>query len=311
MNTIRTLPGYSRYQITIDGAVYNQYEKCWLAGSTNPDGYVNFRLTDDNGDTTTIGRHRLIALLFLDPPNFPNAVVNHRNGVKGDDRIGNLEWTTYRGNLEHAGMMGLTEKCRPISSRNPLTNVVTHYPSAAEAARSLGITKDAMLWRLGNGEDRVYPEGLQYRLRDDARPWTTPITAKFGRSQATLVRDIHTGSVLRFERQSDISEYLGLGLSTINILASDGNQKLVSGRYQLKLEDDDQPWREIIEPLMENKRTRAVVAVHEESGTELVFASAKECAEAMGLKTTTLNERLKSNGTKLFKDGHRYRYYQQ
>lgn len=28
-----------------------------------------------------------------------------------------------------------------------------------------------------------------------------------------------------------------------------------------------------------------------------------------GLKATTLNERLKSNGTKVFSDGFRYRYY--
>ena len=310
MNDFRMLVGYSRYRINVYGAVYNQLDDRWLSGSTNPDGYVNFRLTDDNGNTTTFGRHRLLALLFLAPPDSSDAIVNHRNGIKGDDRIDNLEWTTYQGNIEHAGAMGLTEKCRPVSTRNPITEAVTHYPSAAEAARDLGISKDAMLWRLGNEEERIYPEGLQYRLRDDDRPWATALTSKFGRAQATMVRDIHTGLVRRFDSQSEVAKFLGVSLSTVNVMASTVDQQLLCGHYLLKLESDERPWREAVDPLAETKRTRAVVAIEDQTGVETIFASAKECAEARGLLTTTLNERLKSNGTKLFKDGYRYRYYQ-
>lgn len=310
MNELRVLPGYSRYRIGVDGSVQNVLEGTWLTGSTNPDGYVNFRLTDDSGNAVTIGRHRLIALLFLDSPDYPNAVVNHRNGVKGDDRIDNLEWTTHQGNIEHAGEMGLTEKCLPVSTRDPITEAITHYPSAISAARTLGLTKDAVLWRIRNGEERIYPEGLQYRLRDDTRPWATAQTSVFGRAQATLVRDIRTGEVRRFARQTDVAEFLGCSLSTVNVVANTIDQQLQSGHYLVKLESDERPWREVTDPLTENKRVRAVVAIEDATGLETIYSSAKECADARGLLATTLNERLKSNGTKPFKDGFRYRYYQ-
>lgn len=311
MEELRTLPNYSRYGITSVGQVFNSRQQTWLSGSTNPDGYVNFRLTDDAGYTMTFGRHVLIALLYLDSPSFPNAIVNHCNGIKGDDRADNLEWTTYRGNLEHAGAMGLTEKCRPMSTRDPLTEVITHYPSGTEAARQLGLTKDAVLWRLGSGEDRIYPEGLQYRLRDDSRPWAGGSNNQFGRSQVTLCRDIRTGEVRRFTRQTDLAKFLDCSLATVNVRASTTDQQLLSGTYLIKLESDERPWREVSDPLTESKRTRAVMTIDGKTGQETIFASAKECAEAVGLLPTTLNERLKSNGTKTFKDGLRYRYYQQ
>lgn len=310
MNELRSLVNYSRYGISIDGRVFNRQEQSWLGGGINPDGYVNFRLTDDYGQTTTFGRHRLIALLYLEAPVFPNAIVNHRNGIKGDDRIDNLEWTTYQGNAEHAGAMGMTEKCRPVSVRHAITEVIVHYPSAAEAARTLGLTKDAVLWRLNGGEERVYPEGLQYRLRDDSRDWQDTQRSQYGRSQATMVRDIRTGEVRRFEKQTEVAEFLGISLSTVNVRASTADQQLQCEHYLLKLESDERPWRDIADPFIESKRTRAVVTIEEKTGKETVYASAKDCAAAMGLQPTTLNERLKSNGSKLFKDGYRYRYYQ-
>lgn len=47
--------------------------------------------------------HRLIALAFIPKPDsHGNYVVNHKNGVKSDNRIDNLEWTTSQENNVHA-----------------------------------------------------------------------------------------------------------------------------------------------------------------------------------------------------------------
>lgn len=53
--------------------------------------------------------HRLIALTFIpNPHNKP--MINHKNGIKIDNRIDNLEWVTSSENIKHAFDFGLNKK---------------------------------------------------------------------------------------------------------------------------------------------------------------------------------------------------------
>jgi len=64
-------------------------------------GYLQLALCRD-GKRTKLYVHRLVAERFLGPAPSPKHEVNHKNGVKDDNRVENLEWVTKSENEKHA-----------------------------------------------------------------------------------------------------------------------------------------------------------------------------------------------------------------
>lgn len=99
-------------------------------GSTDIEGYLKVDLT--MGSATSRKRyrvHRLVARAFLGacPDGYE---VNHKDGVKTNCTVGNLEYVTSSENTRHAFAMGLTSKRGEKSPRAQLTNAqVLHLKS--------------------------------------------------------------------------------------------------------------------------------------------------------------------------------------
>ena len=102
---MKKIDNYPNYSISETGDVINKNGKT-LSKHKNPNGYMEVTLYG-KGDDCRYKRnkflvHRIVAFTFLSNKNNKNYVVNHKNGVKDDNRLENLEIVTYQENTQHA-----------------------------------------------------------------------------------------------------------------------------------------------------------------------------------------------------------------
>lgn len=72
---------------------------------------VNLCLREDSrAIVKNIYVHHLVAEAFVGPRPSPQHGINHKNGIKDDNRPENLEWATQGENVRHAVRMGLFKR---------------------------------------------------------------------------------------------------------------------------------------------------------------------------------------------------------
>lgn len=109
------------YLINEIGQVFSKKRNKFLTEFNYAYGYKCYCLYM-NKKTWHICTHRLLAQAFIpNPENKP--CVNHKNGVKTDNRLENLEWSTYSENNRHAYEKGFNKKI--YGEDSPLSTITT------------------------------------------------------------------------------------------------------------------------------------------------------------------------------------------
>lgn len=99
MKDWKAIKGYvGKYIVSRQGLVKSLQKNIALTLRTEL-SLRGYRVVKIYGKTHLI--HRLVAMAFIrNPSNKP--CINHKNGIKTDNRVENLEWCTYSENLKHA-----------------------------------------------------------------------------------------------------------------------------------------------------------------------------------------------------------------
>lgn len=134
----RAVIGYSwGYEASSLGRIRSlNYRRSGKVGVLHPRknrwGYLEVTLWH-NGGRCTVSVHKLIATAFLEKPKLAE-VVNHKDGNKTNNRVDNLEWSTYKDNAIHSVNV-LHKNIKPIIC----IETGERFWSAAEASRDMGL----------------------------------------------------------------------------------------------------------------------------------------------------------------------------
>lgn len=112
---IKIIPSKPKYGATNNGNIIRLDTGEILKGTIISSGY-NVVSIDNLKNRKTRFTHRLVAEAWIpNPDNKP--FINHKNGIKTDNRVDNLEWCTCKENIRHAWENGLN-KITPYQREN-------------------------------------------------------------------------------------------------------------------------------------------------------------------------------------------------
>lgn len=138
----KSIPNWENYyEINEYGEVRNKKTSKLLQGDINSSGYYRVYLYNNNKKQRFF-KHRLVGLLFLpNPLRLPE--INHIDGDKSNNFVGNLEWCSRKNNEHYARRTGIKEY-KPFKVCF-IDGKTKYYEFTPELAEELNITRRTIL----------------------------------------------------------------------------------------------------------------------------------------------------------------------
>lgn len=227
------VPGYDTLAVSREGSVVDLVRRKFLKPTIAKAFSAYPRVSSAEGNPVI---HRLLALTFIDCPSDSRRMqVNHKDGVKTNYSLDNLEWVTPAGNVQHAYRAGLRPDNTPIEAMDLRNHSIERFYSLNECARHFGVNQEKVHRYLH--QDKVYAFAQHFVLRRVGEDW--PDLSRIqttghrnGDPRAILARGSN-GKVYIFESAGQAGKVLGMNVSTIYYdLNSGKGRKAKSWRFE-------------------------------------------------------------------------------
>lgn len=155
MEIWKKIDGYENYSVSTKGRVRNDKNGSMLKGQVRK-GYSHVMLYPDRKWYRV---HRLVAEAFIpNPNNYP--VINHKNEVKNDNRVSNLEWCTHEYNCNYGTRIEKIRKTHSNCKRCIVDGV--EYHSLTEACKQNGFRVSSVKHAFWKGRKTYKGHSISY-----------------------------------------------------------------------------------------------------------------------------------------------------
>lgn len=140
-----SIEGFENYQVFSTGKIYSLKSGKYLKPSIDKGGYHKVDLWKGKKRYTR-RIVRLVAETFIPNPN-NKPQVNHKDGIKSNNEVSNLEWVTRSENMIHAVDTGLLSNIPKTAVRvydYKTGNFKSLHPSVGDASRFYGLNRSSI-----------------------------------------------------------------------------------------------------------------------------------------------------------------------
>lgn len=178
----KRIEGFDNYEISNKGRIkylkqygnkISKYVIKYAEKDPENNYYVKYSLRSDNDIIKYKLAHRLVAKAFIPNQNkLPE--VNHKNGIKNDNVVENLEWVTGAENKRHARITGLNNSNKKIYQLDGNNKIIKEWPSETDAADELKLKRSSISSAANNKHNQFY-ENYFWCFKEDYDPSVTKL----------------------------------------------------------------------------------------------------------------------------------------
>lgn len=297
----RPIPMFARYLINREGTIFDR-RTCRYLNAHEVKGYYRFGLVPDIGPVAALSRHRALCMAFKPySENVDQLYVNHLNGIKGDDRLDNLEWCTPSENRIHAINSGLTAANKPVIVTNRKTGVVEEFTSIIDVARKFNIRPNSLGNYLSGAEAVFVFKGFDIELKYEehkvkGNPNKCPIQAM----------RMDTGEVFNFPTIVEAAKETGISKHAINGRLESLKQRVYPDLWQFKRLNSNSDWYipdDLNKALLTECWNKHVVILDMVSKNVFEFNTQRDAAKFLNVCEATVHGWLRDDKIKFVKVG--------
>lgn len=325
------IPNFSKYCIDKNSnilhkrknIIINQYDVYGSETINKEHGcYKRVTMYNDNGVQAAITVHRLMGLTFLYEKGCEKLQINHKNMIKNDNRIENLEWVDCITNIRHSKKYGHKRKFIKVQLKSVKTGEVINFNNISEAGKFLGLHRTTILSRLNKFHEKyVFPEGYMMRYGSSSREWEIPEDfhddIETFHTQPLLCKNVLSNEILEFKNLLDCAKFINKSLSYTSVYSTDVTQPLINRGKDYFIVIKKYPYREFrvvkdiyLDLALNKVGRRVVLVINTITGKRKIYSSLQACADDFNLKKNTLCHRLKAKKIRVY-NGYIFQYYQE
>ena len=176
-------------------------------------GYYRVSLSDGHRNYTHCEVHRLVALHFV-PGYKKGLVVNHKNEIKTDNRVENLEWCTFQYNINYSD--NIAWKRKAVYQYSMDGDLIEKHKCCAEVEKQFGTYQGAMVHVMYESKTGIW-KGFRWSFDMRTKEQWQDIAQKYKTSRRLVAQiDASNTEIARFPTLTDAANVVGVSITAIS-----------------------------------------------------------------------------------------------